>query len=64
VRGLDGRVAVVTGGAEGIGRVIAMRLAEEGAALRIFDRAAASTSSSGRTWGSSPGRRTPKASGC
>jgi 3-oxoacyl-[acyl-carrier protein] reductase len=41
VRGLDGRVAVVTGGAQGIGREIAMRLAEEGAALRIFDRAPA-----------------------
>jgi 3-oxoacyl-[acyl-carrier protein] reductase len=38
VRGFDGRVAVVTGGARGIGRVVAMRLAEEGVALRIFDR--------------------------
>jgi NAD(P)-dependent dehydrogenase (short-subunit alcohol dehydrogenase family) len=35
--GLDGRVAVVSGAATGIGRAIAMRLAAEGAAIEILD---------------------------
>lgn len=37
MRGLADRIAVVTGGASGIGRAIALRLAEEGARPVIFD---------------------------
>ena len=35
---LDGRSGIVTGGASGIGRAIALRLATEGAQVAIFDR--------------------------
>ncbi len=35
---LDGRSAVVTGGAQGIGRAIVERLLESGAAVAIWDR--------------------------
>src|SRR5438876_514827 len=35
--GLDGRVAVVSGAAAGIGRAIAVRLAAEGALVEILD---------------------------
>ncbi len=37
---LDGRLAVITGGAAGIGRAIAERLALEGCSLAILDRSA------------------------
>ena len=37
---LDGRVAVITGGAAGIGRAIAERLALEGCSLAILDQCA------------------------
>ncbi len=36
-RRYEGRVAVVTGAAQGLGRVIAKRLAEEGAKLVVCD---------------------------
>lgn len=39
---LDGRVAVVSGAAKGLGRAIALRLAKEGAAIEILDRQDAS----------------------
>lgn len=34
---LDGKVAIVTGGAQGIGRAISLRLAEDGAAVAVAD---------------------------
>ena len=37
---LTGRIAMVTGGANGIGRGCALRLAREGAALAVIDREA------------------------
>jgi 2-hydroxycyclohexanecarboxyl-CoA dehydrogenase len=37
MRGLNGQRVVVTGGASGIGRATAIRLAEEGCAVGIFD---------------------------
>ena len=37
MKGLSGKVAVVTGGGQGIGRGITLRLAEEGCKVAIFD---------------------------
>jgi 2-hydroxycyclohexanecarboxyl-CoA dehydrogenase len=37
MRGLSGRRVILTGGASGIGRAAALRLAEEGCVLAIFD---------------------------
>jgi 2-hydroxycyclohexanecarboxyl-CoA dehydrogenase len=38
MRGLNGKVALVTGGGGAIGRAICLRLAAEGCALGVFDR--------------------------
>lgn len=37
MRGLNGKTAIVTGGGQGIGRAISLRLAEEGCNVAIFD---------------------------
>lgn len=36
--GLNGEVAIVTGGANGLGQTIATRMSEEGAAVALLDR--------------------------
>jgi len=38
MRGLQGKMAIVTGGGSGIGRAICLRLAAEGVTVSIFDR--------------------------
>ncbi len=48
-RRLDGRVAIVTGGSRGIGRVLARRLAEEGATVVVTARSAEAAASAAAT---------------
>lgn len=48
---LEGKVAIVTGGGRGIGRVIAARLAAEGVAVTVADYQEALLEDVGRQWG-------------
>jgi dihydroanticapsin dehydrogenase len=58
MRGLDGKVAIVTGGAQGIGRAVVNRLVEEGVTVTIADKhtefgpaaAAEVSAGGGRAW--------------
>lgn len=56
MRGLEGGVAIVTGGGGGIGRAICRRLAEEGVAVGIFDRAEDSALAAARELEAAGGR--------
>jgi NAD(P)-dependent dehydrogenase (short-subunit alcohol dehydrogenase family) len=56
MKGLGGRVVIVTGGASGIGRAAATRLAAEGAAVAIVDRNAALAEELAGTLGGSGAR--------
>lgn len=64
MRGLTGRTAIVTGGAQGIGRAITLRLAAEGCKVAIFDlkpdvaqQTAREAGASARAWAVDIGER-------
>jgi 2-hydroxycyclohexanecarboxyl-CoA dehydrogenase len=56
VRGLKDKVAIVTGGGSGIGRAIALRLAEEGMSVAILDLNATSAAETAESIRSAGGR--------
>jgi 2-hydroxycyclohexanecarboxyl-CoA dehydrogenase len=56
VRGLKDKVAIVTGGGSGIGRAIALRLAEEGMSVAILDLNANSAAATAESIRSAGGR--------
>lgn len=58
MRGIEGRVAVVSGGGGGIGSAICLRLAEEGAAVAAVDRSGARADASAEAVRAAGGRAT------
>jgi NAD(P)-dependent dehydrogenase (short-subunit alcohol dehydrogenase family) len=55
MRGLNGKVALVTGGGRGIGRGVSLRLAEEGCAVSVVDLDAGLAASTAREIGAQGG---------
>jgi len=60
MRGLEGRTALVTGGASGIGRATCQRLAQEGCIVGVFDIDETSASETVQQIESSSGRATAR----
>ncbi|MEF9916712.1 MAG: glucose 1-dehydrogenase [Lachnospiraceae bacterium] len=55
---LEGKVAIVTGGAQGIGKVVATRMAEVGADIVIFDKQEEKAQDAAKEIANSTGKRT------